>query len=175
MVQKQRSFTERLMDKVLPEPNSGCWLWTGGTNGRGYGKITVGRRPDGSKFGAYAHRASWELHCGPIPKGMFILHRCDNPSCVNPEHLFLGTPADNVHDMLAKGRQAAMPLPRRGETNNKAKITEADVIAIRATRDNQDAVAAAYGVSQTVISNVRLRKSWTHVPQHPTDVRSAAE
>jgi hypothetical protein len=77
----------------------GCWEWQGANNGKGYGCFgKEGSRP------YYAHRFSWELHAGPIPDGLFVLHRCDNRRCVNPEHLFLGTQGDNMRDMIAKGR-----------------------------------------------------------------------
>jgi hypothetical protein len=92
---------ERFEGRFIPEPNSGCWLWTGATGGTsGYGKFydTQTRR------NLWAHRASWVLHCGPIPDGMLVLHKCDVRVCVNPDHLFLGTYVDNVADMIAKGR-----------------------------------------------------------------------
>jgi len=84
--------------KFIPEPNSGCFLWLGGVSDRGYGRVRL--------FGktAVASRASWILYRGAIPVGSHVLHRCDNPLCVNPDHLFLGTPQDNTDDMLAKGR-----------------------------------------------------------------------
>jgi hypothetical protein len=89
----------RLWEKVQKEPNGGCWLWTGGTTNGGYGVIGVGR---GRLH--RAHRISWEIANGPIPDGLKVLHRCDNPPCVNPAHLFLGTQVDNMRDCAAKGR-----------------------------------------------------------------------
>lgn len=80
------------------EKTDGCWRWTGPLHAFGYGLIWRG----GNNVGA--HRISWEIHVGPIPDGLFVLHRCDNPPCVRPDHLFLGTQADNIHDMVAKGR-----------------------------------------------------------------------
>lgn len=77
-----------------------CWIWTGSTS-EGYGQINVG---GGDGRHDWAHRVSWEIHHGPIPDGLWVLHRCDNPSCVRPDHLFLGTVADNNRDMIAKGR-----------------------------------------------------------------------
>ena len=92
---------DRFTAKYIPEPNSGCWLWTGAALPNGYGLIGAGRRNQGH---LYAHRASYELHCGAIPQGSYVLHRCDNPWCVNPDHLFVGTQADNMEDKRKKGR-----------------------------------------------------------------------
>jgi hypothetical protein len=82
----------------IPEPNSGCWLWTGSPVGIGYGRI----RANGRHW--LAHRASWRVHRGRIPRGRCVLHRCDTPACVNPDHLFLGSLKDNAQDALRKGR-----------------------------------------------------------------------
>ena len=92
------SVLDRFKGKVIPEPNSGCWLWLGSTDGRGYGKMRVGDKLK------RAHRIGYELFVGPIPQGMDACHTCDVTSCVNPDHLFLGTAADNMRDCVAKGR-----------------------------------------------------------------------
>lgn len=94
----KRTLQERFDDMYCPEPNSGCWLWTASVRHR-YGSI----RTSSTKCSS-AHRVSWELHHGPIPEGICVLHRCDTPTCVNPDHLFLGTQLDNIKDRDQKGR-----------------------------------------------------------------------
>ena len=88
----------RFEDKYSLEEISGCWLWTASLDNHGYGQFCFNRKP------VKAHRVSWELHRGPIPKGLCVLHKCDVRTCINPAHLFVGTRADNVADMIAKGR-----------------------------------------------------------------------
>lgn len=87
-------------EKIIPEPNTGCWLWTGATNPWGYGNVKLKR----SKKTINSHRLSWILHRGEIPKKLLVLHKCDTPACVNPEHLWLGTAKQNTQDMVSKKR-----------------------------------------------------------------------
>ena len=92
-----KSLWERFHEKYVPVTETGCWIWTR-SKCRGYGRISY------NGTGKMAHRISWEIHCGPIPEGMLVLHKCDVPACVNPEHLFLGTYKDNTQDAIKKGR-----------------------------------------------------------------------
>lgn len=112
-------------------------------------------------FGQYprrgAHRASFEFYKHPIPNKAQVLHRCDLPCCVNPDHLFLGSVAENAADKIAKGRDA------RGERNGQAKITEDDVRAIRSDPRTNVAISKAYGVSETTVSEIKNRVWWKHV------------
>lgn len=110
------------------------------------------------------HRLSWELANGPIPDGLWVLHTCDNPPCVNPAHLFLGTAADNNADMIAKGRHAQQIPAMRGEGNPSAKLRAADVRAIRARvalGASQAATARQFGVSRSLVNQVVRGHVWT--------------
>lgn len=149
-----RTPADRFAAKYFEEPNSGCWLWTAGTNARGYGQFALRGRSCG------AHRASWELHRGPIPDGSCVLHRCDTPPCVNPDHLFLGTHADNAADMMEKGRSS------RGERHYNSRLTAEQVAAIRrqaAEGATLTEMAIDTGVRRQTISLVARRKTWTHL------------
>lgn len=148
---------ERFSQMFLPEPNSGCWLWTGAasvkTAGYGYGQFY-----DGSEV-VKAHRASWHIFIGPIPNRMFVCHRCDNRWCVNPEHLFLGTHADNMADMAAKKRSR---VPR-GEQHVRSVLTEGNVRDIRSKPYKPSSIAKEYGVSETLIRRICKGAMWGHV------------
>jgi len=149
---------ERFWNKVNKAGPNGCWEWTGCAHGRGYGYFWL----DGVM--KLSHRVSWMFEHGPIPAGeghhgTCVLHRCDNTSCVNPDHLWLGTNADNNRDKAEKGRASRLP----GESHGRAKLTEADVHAIRADSRYQRVIAAEYGVSLGQISKIKNRKLWTHI------------
>ena len=143
----------------------GCWLWLGPVTFDGYGQFHL--------HGEHrAHRVSARLANIEIPDGMIVMHVCDNPPCVNPEHLRVGTVGENNADRDAKGRTANCTRspeyrPLRGEANGTSKLTEAKVVEIRAARlrgETTVSLAARYGVSNQVISYVANRKSWRHVP-----------
>jgi hypothetical protein len=139
-----------------------CWLWTGATTTFGHGCINTG-----GKYGRTerAHRLSWRMHFGEIPEGLCVCHTCDVPACVNPAHLFLGTHADNNRDMQAKGRYDRVKRPK-GARHWGAKLTDADVLAIRAAfaaGATQTEIAANYAVRVQSIHRIVHRKSWAHV------------
>lgn len=151
---KARFDANRVLD-----PASGCWLWTASTAGKGYGQIKVPRE----RRQVYAHRLSWLLYRGPLRKGRHVLHRCDNPRCVNPDHLFIGSPKANARDMAAKGRHLF------GERNARSKLTAANVVAIRrlvAGGAPQREIGSLFGVSQITVSRIARRQRWAHVPDN---------
>ena len=159
---------DRLGDKVDKSGGpAACWPWSGWKSRKGYGQISTGRRTDPR---VYVHRLAWELANGPVPDGLFVLHRCDNPPCCNPGHLFLGTIADNNRDMTMKGRHGAVVRPERlprGVGHGNAKLTDDDVRAIRAAWARgglrQRDIAELYGVDQQVVWSVVHRRTWAHV------------
>jgi len=145
----------RLLARVRQD-DSGCSVWLGTVNPQGYGRLSVRGRLWA------AHRLSWHLHRGDIPPGVFVLHRCDNPGCVNPEHLWLGTQQDNVDDMVAKGRAC---FRGKGSAHPRAKLTEEKVLAIRAALAGGVSLrsqARAYGVSEKTLRDLRARVTWRH-------------
>ena len=148
------STRKRFFAKVQVHEN-GCHMWTAGKFDTGYGAFQVGGRAKG------AHRVAVELAYGAIPEGKLICHRCDTPGCVNVEHLFQGTPADNSSDMASKGRAA------RGVKNTNAKMTPAKVREIRALYKTgefyQKDLALRYDVTQSIISKIIRGWSWKHV------------
>ena len=152
-MRKAKSMAERMQSKIVPNLKTGCWEWTAKKNCWGYGQITVSNRRN-----KLAHRISYELRHGPIPDGLWVLHRCDNPGCVNPDHLFLGTHEDNMADRSAKDRHF------HGETHPMAKLTDVDVRQIRSTTGvTQREIAEQFGVNRSVICRIRNGSLWAKV------------
>jgi hypothetical protein len=140
-----------------------CWPWLGNTRRGGYGRIAKGGR-GGRQL--VASRVAWELAHGPIPDSTLVCHRCDNPICVNPAHLFLGTPLDNMRDKDRKGRGRYVGRSLPGEQSPNAKLTDDQVREIRRRRAAGEKVVAlgrAYGVTHALISAIALRRVWRHV------------
>jgi hypothetical protein len=156
---------------ISPEPNTGCWLWTGALTAWGYGKVSAG-----GDFGEtlMAHRVAFERTRGSIPRGMFVCHRCDMPSCVNPEHLVLGTAADNSADMIRKGRHHGPKRPPKGDRNGRARLSIANVLAIRASTEPHATLARLFGVSSTTVRHIRSGRLWAHVSQHQPEALEGA-
>ena len=144
---------ERFMSKVLPEPNSGCWLWATGLDSKGYGRFGSGSK----KTMRLSHRMAYEHFVGSIPVGLFVCHKCDVRSCVNPDHMFLGNHQDNMTDRNKKARQA------RGTKQHIAKINEDIVRYIRSSPKNGTELADEVGINQSSVSAVRTRRTWKHV------------
>lgn len=147
----------------------GCWEWQGVTKGFGYGYLTVGSRTDGTRLTVSAHRYSYEAFIGSIPEGLYVLHKCDNPKCVNPDHLFLGTHQDNINDREAKGRNNLSGVHKKGEEHPNSKLTWEDVQFIRnepKVNGYISALADRFGVSHRTISDVVNMNTW--LPEPPT-------
>jgi len=148
------------MRHVEFEPNTGCWLWSGAPGAGGYGVIRHDRRYQ------KAHRVSWALHNGFMPpRTVKVCHHCDTPACVNPDHLWLGSQADNVADMMAKGRHRS--VPRFGDDNPMAALNGDQVWeirhALRTGKWSQAAIARSYGVSKMTVCRISNWQTWPHI------------
>lgn len=149
-----------IQENSIPEPMSGCWLWIGeSTASGGYGRIYLGERRH-----VLAHRVSWEAHNGkPIPNGLWALHKCDQPACVNPDHLYPGTHAQNTEDMVRRNRTAKWKGLRCGEANPRAKLSWDDVPKIKSMVRrgiSRRTVATLFAVSTTTINNLIAGRIW---------------
>ena len=153
---KKKSTLEKFLGFVGSKTATGCRLWTGCVHKNGYGAIGV----DGCGK-SLAHRVAYELFVSPIPDGLWVLHRCDTPACVQPTHLFLGSPQDNVDDMRSKGRGTI------GDNHPNSKLTDQEVAIVRELYDfalaSQKELAAYYGVGKQTINAIVNRKSRKHV------------
>lgn len=154
------SLKERFEAKVYYSID-GCHYWLASVNKKGYGYIRIANVPRDKAWMDSAHRVAYELYKGEIPEGKWVLHTCDNPGCVNPDHLFLGNNDDNVADKVSKNRQ----YKPKGEKHPFAKLTESQVIYIRSNRGVIFAkdLAKEHNVSVDYIFEIWARKSWKHI------------
>jgi hypothetical protein len=146
----------RFWSKVDTSSENGCWMWMGARRRKGYGVITDPR----STKQRIASRVSYTLTYGEIPSGLCVCHVCDNPTCVRPDHLFLGTNADNIADKVAKQRQT------RGEKHRNTHLTDCQIKEIRLaceSGERQASVGRRFGISQSTVSSIFLRTTWRHV------------
>jgi hypothetical protein len=160
---RPKPLLAQLNEMIVPIPIAGCHLWTGQLlQSGGYGVIGYGGKQ------LRVHRLMWFLENGPIPRGLYVCHRCDTPSCVNPHHLFLGTPQENMDDMMKKGRNRfpGATNPARGSKSGLSKLSESDVLEIRrlaASGVIQQAIADLFGVTRTNVLAIVNRRSWRHI------------
>ena len=157
VVQKQfhgLTLKERLERYIVKR--DGCWSWLGGKDPNGYGRINYRGVP------MTASRVSYLVHFGDIPEGMNVCHKCDNPECTNPDHLFLGTQAVNVADMHEKGR--ARKKGSKGEAHGMAVLTDGQVREIKQSSESVSALAKRFNVSRPTIHDIVTGKTWRHIP-----------
>ncbi len=141
---KSETIKQRLYQRFDLDPNSGCWLWTGTITQPGkYGELWYKNKKH------RVHVLSYQLHIGTVPKGLFVLHKCDVPYCVNPNHLFVGTNTDNMLDCAKKGRIASR------------KLTEKQVIAIRNMSDTTSRIATSFGICGSTVRSIKTRRTWS--------------
>lgn len=160
------TLAERFAGKYSVDETTGCWNWNSLTR-KGYGYLKSGNSKKLS-----AHRVSWELHHGEIPDGLWVLHRCDNPQCVNPDHLFVGTAKDNNEDMMSKGRQKLNNSGnwQAGEKHRKSKLSSEAVAIIREKRMRPTDYSKIYGISVSTVCNIQAGRTWNadnHMGSHP--------
>jgi hypothetical protein len=149
-VYTRKPIDSRFWAKVNKKGPEDCWEWKASKRSKGYGQLTV----NGERWSA--HRFSYKLNVSD-PGKYCVCHKCDNPGCVNPNHLFLGTSLENTTDMIAKGRK---PL---GENHNSSKLTNRDIYDIRKSALKQSELAKIYGMDQSQISNIINHKQWKHI------------
>jgi hypothetical protein len=169
LIERGRALIEA---RVEYDTNGGCWLWSG-SHGQ-HGRVSF----DGAMIGT--HRLSYEAFKGPIPDGLWVLHKCDVPACCNPDHLFVGTHQENVQDAVSKGRMwaqkpenrtlarermanAAAQRDWKGEKVPTAKLTPEKVREIRACTDSLRAIGRRYGIHEKSVRQIKNRRNWAHV------------
>jgi len=145
------TLAQRFWSKVDPAPSSCCWEWTAGKSSNGYGQFKLNTKM------LSAHRIAYTLTKGEIPKDLIVRHTCDNPVCCNPDHLILGTYADNMADKVERNRQA------KGEQNGRCKLTVKQVMEIYNSPLTQDEIAKLYNIDQSIVSRIKHKKIWKHI------------
>ena len=145
-----------ILDRIEINKKTECWEWTGTCFFNGYARAFLSSRK-GKKYSQHANRMSYEVFIGNIPKNMMVCHKCDNPKCVNPEHLFLGSHKDNMADMVKKKRSVS------GNRHPNSKLKEKDIIKIRKSKESKLFLAEKYGVSICTIRDVLVRRTWNNV------------
>lgn len=161
-----KRFVETFWSKIdKSNGEDACWNWVAYCDPKGYGRMTWSNREGGWNF--FTHRIAYELIKGAIPAGLNVLHKCDNPKCANPKHLFLGTQKDNIQDMISKGRRRSADTVAKGENNPNHKLTEAIVIAIRERYKGGDVsfgqIARDLKLDRSTVSDAIQHKTWRHV------------
>lgn len=150
MYKPRKPLLSRFMSKVKRCKN-GCWEWQSWKIAKGYGQFHYQGKT------VYAHRMAYTLFIGPIPADFHVMHKCDNPGCANPKHLFVGTDQDNMTDKVKKGRQL------HGEKVNDHILTEAQVLEIFNSKETQIVLSRIYGVCQSHISNIKNGRNWNRL------------
>ena len=153
------TLLERFERRYIPEPNSGCWLWLGAIGCEDdRGLISVNGGP------IAAHRVAWLLYCGEIPKGMRVLHTCDVPSCVNPDHLWLGSQWDNINDCKKKGRfKPPTDHSFPGERHGNSKLTDENILEMRTGALSNKEYAQKFDIDRRYVSRIRTGRAWKHL------------
>jgi hypothetical protein len=165
-----KPLLERVWLRVKKGDLDDCWPFMGDRDTAGYGRLKIGKERDGGRRQTRASRVAWESEYGPIPAGLCVCHRCDNPPCCNPRHLFLGTKGDNNRDRQQKKGSNLPSTP--GERNPRASLTDAQAVGVMARlltgREQQKSVALSLGISVFTVNRIWLGKNWTHLFQENT-------
>lgn len=155
MARPRIPLSQKIEQSIVRIPESGCWIWMKSVNHRGYGHTCLGRGTHIS-----AHRASYEEKYGPIPNGLMALHSCDVRSCVNPDHIFLGTQQDNMTDKVNKKRQA------NGEKHGMSKLTKEQAFEAKFGTEKASSLSKRFGCSATIIRQIRNGDYWKHLEKN---------